>query len=49
MNSTLVTLKIDSKLHHQIKLAAIKRSMKLQEFVDYVIRKGLNLTSRKQP
>ena len=49
MNDEQITLVIDRKLHHQIKLAALRRKMKLQEFVDYIIRKGLNLTSRKQP
>lgn len=49
MNNDMATLQIPKTLHHQIKLAATKRQMKIQEFVVYVIRKGMNLTSRKQP
>lgn len=47
MNNEQTTLAIDRKLHHQIKLAALKRKMKLQEFVDYALKKTLNLQKRK--
>ncbi len=47
MTRNQVTLLIDRALHHKIKLAAIKRRMRLQEFADYIIRKGLNLQKRK--
>lgn len=44
----MVTIQIDEKLHHHIKLAALRRRMKIKEFMDYFVRKGLNLKPRKQ-
>jgi hypothetical protein len=49
MNSKQITVVIDRDLHHRVKMAAAKRRMEIQAFMDYVIRKGLNLTTRKQP
>lgn len=49
MRNNMVPILIDQKLHQKIKAAAVKRGMKLQAFVDYIIRKGFNLTPRKQP
>ncbi len=49
MNKHQITVAIDRDLHYRIKMAAAKRKMEIQAFMDYVIRKGLNLTTRKQP